>query len=56
MQSHIGLYVNDFSRDLGEEGKAAISAFLQRGREAGILPQVGSAPAPLFAGQLRPDR
>ena len=56
VQSHIGLYVNDFSRDLGEEGKAAISAFLQRGREAGILPQAGSAPAPLFAGQLRPDR
>ena len=38
MQSHIGLYVNDYSRSLGSEGRAAIDAFLQRGREAGILP------------------
>ena len=38
MQSHIGLYVNDYSRSLGSEGCAAIDAFLQRGREAGILP------------------
>jgi len=37
---HIGLYVNDFSRDLGPEGTAAITAFLERGRVAGILPFV----------------
>ena len=37
---HIGLYVNDFSRDLGPEGTAAIAAFLERGRDAGILPSV----------------
>jgi len=37
---HIGLYVNDFSRDLGPEGTAAIAAFLERGRGAGILPSV----------------
>jgi len=37
---HIGLYVNDFSRDLGQEGTAAIVAFLERGRDAGILPSV----------------
>jgi 1,4-dihydroxy-6-naphthoate synthase len=37
---HIGLYVNDFSRDLGPEGMAAITAFLERGRVAGILPSV----------------
>jgi len=38
VRDHIGLYVNDFSRDLGPEGKAAVAAFLQRGRAAGILP------------------
>ncbi|MDK9708422.1 MAG: 1,4-dihydroxy-6-naphthoate synthase [Desulforhopalus sp.] len=39
VQNHIALYVNDFSRDLGEEGLAAIKAFLEMGRRAGILPQ-----------------
>ena len=38
MQSHIGLYVNDYSKDLGLEGIAAIESFLRLGREAGILP------------------
>jgi 1,4-dihydroxy-6-naphthoate synthase len=36
--SHIGLYVNDFSQDLGQEGIAAVDEFLARGRDAGILP------------------
>ena len=39
VQDHIGLYVNDFSLDLGFEGMAAINAFLERGRAAGILPR-----------------
>ncbi len=39
VQEHIGLYVNDFSKDLGVEGLAAIDAFLDHGRAAGILPQ-----------------
>ena len=38
MQSHIGLYVNDYSKDLGTDGMAAIESFLQLGRKAGILP------------------
>jgi 1,4-dihydroxy-6-naphthoate synthase len=38
MQSHIELFVNDFSRRLGKEGLAAVTAFVQRGRAAGILP------------------
>ncbi len=38
MQSHIGLYVNEYSRSLGDEGLKAIDAFLERGRDAGILP------------------
>ena len=42
VQSHIGLYVNDYSRDLGAEGFAAIELFLARGREAGALPPSNS--------------
>ena len=38
VREHIGLYVNDYSRDLGKEGFAAIEVFLARGREAGVLP------------------
>jgi 1,4-dihydroxy-6-naphthoate synthase len=38
VRSHIGLYVNDFSRDLGTEGRAAIATFLEKGRNAGALP------------------
>lgn len=40
---HIGLYVNDFSEDLGDAGRGAIDAMLQRGRAAGLLPDGGSA-------------
>lgn len=37
-RDHIGLYVNDFSVDLGREGRQAVKVFFNRGREAGILP------------------
>ncbi len=39
VRSHIQLYVNEFSRDLGGEGEAAVKAFLARGRRAGVLPE-----------------
>lgn len=39
VRSHIQLYVNEFSRDLGREGQAAIKAFMARGRRAGVLPE-----------------
>ena len=42
---HIGLYVNTFSEDLGEEGLAAVAYFLQKGRRAGIFPE--TCPFPL---------
>jgi 1,4-dihydroxy-6-naphthoate synthase len=35
---HIALYVNDFSRALGVEGRAAIDALIARGRGSGLLP------------------
>ena len=44
MQNHIGLYVNEYSRELGSEGLAAIESFLERGRAAGILPQSTQTP------------
>ncbi len=39
VQSHIGLYVNDYSLNLGEEGFDAIERFLERGVQAGVLPK-----------------
>jgi len=35
--SHIQLYVNDFSLDLGEVGRAAVTELFRRSREAGIF-------------------
>lgn len=37
--AHIGLYVNDFSRDLGEEGEKAVATLMERGEAAGLLPR-----------------
>lgn len=34
---HIGLYVNDYSLDLGEEGLGAVREFLRRGNAAGLM-------------------
>ncbi|WP_298268462.1 1,4-dihydroxy-6-naphthoate synthase [Geobacter sp.] len=44
--AHIGLYVNDFSLDLGSEGEAAVKTLLARGEQAGIFPP---SPSSLFA-------
>ncbi len=35
--SHINLYVNDFSLDLGDQGRAAVKELLVRGRAAGVF-------------------
>lgn len=43
--SHIELYVNDFSVDLGDEGIRAIQCLMERGERAGIIP---ASSAPLF--------
>lgn len=37
---HIGLYVNPYSLELGEEGRRAIALLLDMGRRAGVLPVV----------------
>ncbi len=36
----VGMYVNDWTLDYGEKGRAAISELLRRGHAAGILPEV----------------
>lgn len=43
--AHIGLYVNDFSTDLGDEGVRAISCLLRLAEQAGIIP---ASDVPLF--------
>ena len=39
IKDHIGLYVNAFTEDLGEEGRAAIEFFLKKGKQIGIFPK-----------------
>lgn len=40
IKQHIGLYVNSYSIDLGEEGKNAISFLFKKGNESSLLPSV----------------
>lgn len=42
-KSHIQLYVNEFSRQLGEEGVHAIIALLSRAAKEGIVPEIDEA-------------
>jgi 1,4-dihydroxy-6-naphthoate synthase len=35
---HIGLYVNDFTADLGDDGYAAVRGLLDRAAAAGLVP------------------
>ena len=45
MRQHIALYVNDFTRDYGVEGEAAIRHLLETAEALGIVPHSGQ---PLF--------
>ncbi|MEM1220142.1 MAG: 1,4-dihydroxy-6-naphthoate synthase [Bacteroidota bacterium] len=45
-QKHIDLYVNDFSKALGTEGRSAISALYQVAQDRGVLKDAG---LPIFA-------
>ncbi|TDB80358.1 1,4-dihydroxy-6-naphthoate synthase [Micromonospora sp. KC721] len=42
---HIGLYVNEFTADLGDAGFAAVKALLGRAADAGLTPQTSSSRA-----------
>jgi 1,4-dihydroxy-6-naphthoate synthase len=46
---HIELYVNDFSLDVGPEGRRAVALLLGRARERGLIP---AGPEELFANDL----
>jgi len=46
IEQHISLYVNEYSRDLGNKGEKAINTFLEMARDAGYLP---ICDMPLFA-------
>ena len=41
--AHIGLYVNSFSSNLGEDGYAAVTALLARAADEGLVPRVDPA-------------
>jgi 1,4-dihydroxy-6-naphthoate synthase len=41
VDSHIGLYVNEYSKDLGDEGRRAIEQLYRRSRALGLLPETG---------------
>lgn len=41
--AHIELYVNSFTADLGDEGRAAVSALMERSAAAGLTPAVDLA-------------
>jgi 1,4-dihydroxy-6-naphthoate synthase len=40
VDAHIGLYVNDFTVDLGADGYAAVDGLLSRAAAAGLVPPV----------------
>ena len=48
MRSHIGLYVNDYTMDLGEEGAAAVVRLFREAEVQGILP---ASRGPRFASR-----
>ena len=43
-QQHIELYVNQFSLDMGAEGKRAVDELLSRGQVSGLLPMEMESP------------
>ena len=48
MYQHIDLYVNDYSIDLGPEGRRAVELLFERARAAGVTPSIDQ---PLFLDQ-----
>jgi 1,4-dihydroxy-6-naphthoate synthase len=41
MYQHIDLYVNEYSVDLGDEGRRAVEVLFERARGVGVIPAVG---------------
>jgi 1,4-dihydroxy-6-naphthoate synthase len=45
VDNHIALYVNEFTEDLGAQGREAIATLLDRAAAAGLIPQISSSRA-----------
>ena len=43
MKQHIDLYVNNFSLNLGSEGKRAVELLFKKGHDCGLLPPILSS-------------
>ncbi|WP_054956264.1 1,4-dihydroxy-6-naphthoate synthase [Paenibacillus dakarensis] len=43
VDAHIGLYVNSFTGELGDDGYAAVSALLNRAADEGLVPRIDPA-------------
>lgn len=43
MRKHIDLYVNNYSEDLGDDGRAAVGELFRRARAAGLIPATQEA-------------
>jgi 1,4-dihydroxy-6-naphthoate synthase len=43
MRRHIELYVNEYSNDVGEDGRAAVDELFRRAHEARIIPETTEA-------------
>ena len=39
MYKHIDLYVNDYSVDLGTDGRRAVEVLFERARASGVIPE-----------------
>ncbi|NCP44903.1 MAG: 1,4-dihydroxy-6-naphthoate synthase [Flavobacteriales bacterium CG18_big_fil_WC_8_21_14_2_50_32_9] len=40
MMQHVGLYVNEYSLDLGKEGRAAVTKMFNLAQEKGVIPKI----------------
>ena len=52
IMDHIGLYVNNFSIDMGEDGKTAVKELISRAVAAGLFPETDM---PIFCDEARCD-
>ena len=43
MMQHVALYVNKYSIDLGEEGRAAVTKMFNLAQQKGVIPEIKNA-------------
>ena len=43
IKQHINLYVNDFSKNIGNQGKKAIKLFFKKSENAGLIPKINKS-------------